>query len=54
MTVSYAMKSLLEQYTAQVPRIVQLLNQINVIIVPIVNPDGYAWTFSHDRLWRKV
>lgn len=53
MTVSYAMKTLLEQYTAKVPRIVQLLEQINIIIVPIVNPDGYAYTFSHDRLWRK-
>ncbi len=30
-----------------------LLNEMEFFIIPIVNPDGYEWTRSGHRLWRK-
>jgi len=35
------------------PRIDALLNDFEIILVPVLNPDGYAWTWSNDRMWRK-
>ena len=30
-----------------------LLNTVEVSIVPVANPDGYEYTFTTQRLWRK-
>ncbi len=30
-----------------------LVTQRDVWVVPVVNPDGYEFTFTNDRLWRK-
>ena len=30
-----------------------LLSKYNFAFLPVLNPDGYAYTWSHDRLWRK-
>lgn len=35
------------------PRITNLLDTTEIWIVPVVNPDGYQYTFTHERLWRK-
>ena len=35
------------------PVIQDLVDRVEFIIVPIVNPDGYVHTWGPDRLWRK-
>ena len=32
----------------------ELVDALDWYIVPCVNPDGYAYTWSDDRLWRKT
>eukprot|EP01084_Bolivina_argentea_P290293 498601_1 len=34
-------------------RITNILNRINIYIVPTVNIDGYIYSWSDDRMWRK-
>jgi len=31
----------------------EALDQLEVYVVPVVNPDGYVFTHTRDRLWRK-
>jgi len=35
------------------PRVDSLVRRRDIWIVPVVNPDGYEYTFTTDRLWRK-
>lgn len=35
------------------PDIKRLVNRVNLIVVPITNPDGYVYSWEHERLWRK-
>lgn len=32
----------------------KLLNELDFVIQPVVNPDGYEFTFNRYRLWRKT
>jgi len=34
--------------------VTNFLNNFEVHIVPVVNPDGYVWTWTNDREWRKT
>ena len=39
--------------TATDVRTDSLVNQRDIWVVPVLNPDGYEYTFTTDRLWRK-
>ncbi len=43
---------LTENYGVE-PRVTHLLDTTEVWFVPVANPDGYQYTFDHERLWRK-
>jgi Zinc carboxypeptidase len=38
---------------AENPEIVEILETTELWFVPVVNPDGYEYTFTDERLWRK-
>ena len=54
MTVTYMADRLVSLYDTDA-RVHAILDQAEIIIVPVVNPDGYAYTWqsSSTRLWRK-
>lgn len=31
-----------------------LLQTVDIIVLPVVNPDGYVWSHTNARLWRKT
>jgi hypothetical protein len=43
---------LLSQY-GHSERVTNLLERLEFLVVPFVNPDGYEYTWTTDRLWRK-
>ncbi len=54
MTVLYISRALAEGYGVD-PRITALLDRASVEVLPVANPDGYAysWLNTGTRLWRK-
>uniref|UniRef100_A0A2H1VYG5 SFRICE_019009 n=1 Tax=Spodoptera frugiperda TaxID=7108 RepID=A0A2H1VYG5_SPOFR len=48
-TVTYAIHKLVEDLTES-----DLLDNFDWILLPVVNPDGYVYTFTNDRFWRKT
>ena len=53
MATTYIADKLVSDYLSDDPFTQALLNAIDVYIVPIVNPDGYVYTHTTDRYWRK-
>lgn len=51
-TVNYVAYSIITQYGKD-PSITSLLEDVDILFVPTLNPDGYQYSFDHDRLWRK-
>ncbi|XP_059061017.1 carboxypeptidase B-like [Achroia grisella] len=48
-TVTWAIHKLLEDVTEP-----DLLERFDWILIPVVNPDGYKFTFTDTRFWRKT
>lgn len=51
--VMFTMEQLLEGYGTD-PRITALLDEVEFVFVPVVNGDGYDYTWTNERLWRKT
>lgn len=51
-TVMYIAEQLVARYGVD-PRVTALLDHLEFVIVPVVNPDGYEYTWTTDRMWRK-
>jgi murein tripeptide amidase MpaA len=49
MTVAYVTNELLTNYASDP----SMLDEVEFVIVPVVNPDGYDFTWTNTRLWRK-
>jgi len=51
-TVMFVTERLLERYGTDAV-VTELLDNLEFVIVPLSNPDGYEYAFTGDRLWRK-
>lgn len=51
-TANYIAYSLMTRY-GRYSGVTKLLDKFDVIVIPTLNPDGYAYTWETDRLWRK-
>ncbi|XP_062502732.1 zinc carboxypeptidase-like [Corticium candelabrum] len=48
----YVVDYLVSSY-GEVAEVTDLLEKLQILVVPFVNPDGYKYTWINDRLWRK-
>jgi len=51
-TVSWIATELLAQY-GQTENVTKIVDHFTFYIFPLMNPDGYAYTWATDRMWRK-
>ncbi len=54
MTVVYAAEHLITEYATD-PQVKSIVDHIEFLIIPFVNPDGYVYTWAspNNRMWRK-
>jgi murein tripeptide amidase MpaA len=51
-TTLYVADQLIRQYDTD-PEIHDLVDRFEWFLIPVMNPDGYLYTWSSDRMWRK-
>ncbi len=52
MTAMYIAETLINGYGSD-PDITALLDAVEIFVIPVVNPDGYVYTWGPERYWRK-
>lgn len=52
MACAYIMDTLLAGYGSD-PDLTALVDKVNFHIIPVMNVDGYSYTWTNDRMWRK-
>ncbi|XP_055913183.1 carboxypeptidase B [Eupeodes corollae] len=52
MTIAVALKCI-QQLTEKHNRHRKILEKLRFFIIPLVNPDGYEYTYNKNRMWRK-
>jgi len=50
--INYVAQQLVDNYGVD-PDVTELVNRVEWYLLPISNPDGYVYTWTGDRLWRK-
>jgi murein tripeptide amidase MpaA len=53
MTTLYIVQRMLTEFKAGNARVVKLFSRFNFHLVPVLNPDGYEYTHTNARMWRK-
>lgn len=51
-TANYLLWSVITAYDKE-SMITKLLDHFDMVFIPVLNPDGYEYTWQSDRLWRK-
>jgi len=52
-TLNFITEGLINEYMAGNTQVRNIMDRSRIVILPIVNPDGYAFTWNGDRMWRK-
>ncbi len=53
-TVAFIAYSLVTRYGhPQFPEVTKILDHFDLVFIPVLNPDGYEYSWTSDRLWRK-
>lgn len=53
-TVAFIAYNLVTRYGhPEYPAVTKLLDHFDLVFIPVLNPDGYEYTWTSDRLWRK-
>merc|ERR1711939_1146648 len=52
-SVTYMTEKLIKGYKSGDPKVRKLLDKFEFVVAPVINPDGYEYSHTGNRLWRK-